>query len=52
MLTLVNEEKRETIETKNKKTDNDSNVVSFASRVKSDKKSQLNVLAAAKKLKW
>ncbi len=53
MLTLICEEKsRDIVEPKKRAVETSTNVISFSSKAKSDKKSQHNVLAAAKKLKW
>ncbi|MGK0269574.1 MAG: hypothetical protein ACI88H_000206 [Cocleimonas sp.] len=54
MLTLVKENKNEVNCTYSSNTKQYSNIVSFASKAKSNSnnKSQKNVLAAAKKIKW
>ena len=52
MLTLVRQEEKDSKNTKQSQSLNYINVVSFTQKVKTNEKSQKNVLAAAKKLKW
>ena len=52
MLTLVSREEKDVKPSKEENNISRSNVVSFASRTRTNEKSQKNVLNAAKKLKW
>lgn len=52
MLTLVRQDEKETKKSEHRNHKGNSNVISFASKAKTTEKSQKNVLAAAKKLRW
>lgn len=52
MLSLIRQEEKETKAAKQNDNNCYSNVVPIGSRVRKSEKSQKNVLAAAKKLKW
>ena len=52
MLTLVKQENKDTKLAKKSVHQEGSNIVSFSSKARTNEKSQKNVLAAAKKLKW
>ncbi|EGQ9040750.1 hypothetical protein [Vibrio alginolyticus] len=52
MLTLVTKEEKDVKSSKDENKQSRSNVISFASKVRTNEKSQKNVLSAAKKIKW